>query len=97
LYYLSLLLESSTCDIISISIYPIHELKIFCIYEQVIYWTDEPHCFDSHDIIEEELEDTKGVIGIRISKKNRQNIGQKKKDKMTNSDLQNIHIKLQIK
>jgi hypothetical protein len=41
----------------------------------------------------EELEDTKGVIRIRISK-NRQNNSQKKKYKRTNNDLQNIHIKL---
>jgi len=40
-----------------------------------------------------EFEDTKGVIRIRISKKNRQH---KKKYKMTNNDLQNIHIKLKI-
>jgi ribosomal protein S21 len=39
----------------------------------------------------EEFEDTKG-----ISKKNRQHNGQKKKDKRTNNDLQNIHIKLKI-
>jgi len=31
----------------------------------------------------------KGVIGIRISKKNRQHNGQKKKDKRTNNDLLN--------
>jgi len=43
-----------------------------------------------------EFEDTKGVIRIRISKKNRQHNGQKKKYKMTNNDLQNIHIKLKI-
>ena len=45
---------------------------------------------------EEELEDTKGVIRIRISKKNRQHNGQKKRYKRTNNDLQNIHIKLKI-
>jgi uncharacterized protein (DUF2141 family) len=39
----------------------------------------------------EEFEDTKGVIRIRISKKNRQHNGQKKKHKRTNNDLQNIH------
>jgi adenylate cyclase class IV len=44
--------------------------------------------------IESEFEDTKGVIRIRISKKNRQHNGQKKKYKRTNNDLQNIHIKL---
>ena len=36
-------------------------------------------------------------IRIRISKKNRQHSGQKKKDKRTNNDLQNIHIKLNQK
>jgi hypothetical protein len=38
---------------------------------------------------------TKGAIRIRISKTNRQHNG-KKKDKMTNNDLQSIHIKLKI-
>jgi hypothetical protein len=46
--------------------------------------------------LEEEFEDTKGIIRIRISKKNRQHDGQKKKYKRTNNDLQNIHIKLKI-
>ena len=46
--------------------------------------------------IEEEFEDTKGVIKICISKQNRQHNGQKKKYKTTNNDLQNIHIKLKI-
>ena len=45
---------------------------------------------------QEEFEDTKGVIRIRVSKKNRQHNGQKKKCKRTNNDLQNIHIKLKI-
>jgi hypothetical protein len=45
---------------------------------------------------QEEFEDTKGLIRIRISKKIRQYNGQKKKDKRTNNDLQNIHIKLKI-
>ena len=43
-----------------------------------------------------EFEDTKEVIRIRISKKNRQHKGQKKKYKTINYDLQNIHIKLKI-
>ena len=47
-------------------------------------------------LFEEEFEDTKGAIRIRISKKNRQHSGQKKKYKRTNNDLQNIHIKLKI-
>jgi hypothetical protein len=41
-------------------------------------------------IMWEKLEDTKGVIRSRILKKDRQHIGQKKKDKKTNNDLQNI-------
>ena len=36
------------------------------------------------------------VIKIRKSKMNRQHNGQKKKDKRTNTDLQNIHIKQKI-
>ena len=46
--------------------------------------------------IQEEFEDSKVVIRIRILKKNRQHNGQKKKYKGTNNDLQNIHIKLKI-
>ena len=46
--------------------------------------------------LEEDIEDTKGVIRIRISKKNRQHNGQRKKYKKTNNDLQNMHIKLKI-
>jgi hypothetical protein len=42
--------------------------------------------------MEEEFEDTKCVIRICKSKKDRQHNGQKK----TNSDLQSIHIKLKI-
>ena len=38
----------------------------------------------------EKFEDTKEVIRIRKSKKDRQHNGQKKKDKRTNNDLQNI-------
>jgi hypothetical protein len=43
--------------------------------------------------VEEDFDDTKGVIGIRKSKKDRQHRGQKKKDKRTNNDLQNITLK----
>ena len=45
---------------------------------------------------QEEFDDIKGAIIIRISKKNRQYIGQMKKYKRTNNDLQNIHIKQKI-
>jgi hypothetical protein len=41
-------------------------------------------------IPEEELEDTKGVIKSSRSKKDRQYYCQKKKDKRTKYDLQNI-------
>jgi hypothetical protein len=37
-----------------------------------------------------------GSERIRITKKNRQHNGQKKINKRTNNDLQNIHIKLKI-
>ena len=36
------------------------------------------------------VEDTKGKMKSRKSKKDRQNKGQKKKNKMTSNDLQNI-------
>ena len=39
---------------------------------------------------EEEFEDTKEVIRILISKKDKQHSGQKKSYKKTNNDLQNI-------
>jgi hypothetical protein len=43
---------------------------------------------------QEEFENTKGVIIIRKSKKNRHLNGQKKKYKKTNNQLQHIDIKL---
>jgi len=50
------------------------------------------------DIMRQKSLDTKGAIRIRISKKNRQHNGQKKKvqNKWTNNDLQIIHIKLKM-
>ena len=42
------------------------------------------------------LQIPKGGNQIRESRKNRQHNGQKKKDKRTNNNLQNIHIKLKI-
>jgi len=48
-------------------------------------------------LLKEEFEDTKGVIGIHRSKKDRQHNGQNKKDKRRNNDLQSTHIKLKIK
>ena len=46
--------------------------------------------------LEEEFEDTKGVIRIRKLQKDRQHNGQKKKDKGTNNDLQTLRRKLKI-
>ena len=41
----------------------------------------------------EQFEDTNGIIRIRKSKKDReQHNGQKKKNKRTNNDLQNVYI-----
>ena len=47
-------------------------------------------------LLQEEFEDIKGVVRIRISKNNRQHNDQMKTYKRTNNDLQNIHIKLKI-
>ena len=46
---------------------------------------------------EKEFEDTKGVIRIRKSNKDRRHSGQKKKGISTHNNLQNIHIKLKIR
>jgi hypothetical protein len=52
---------------------------------------------DDVDSKSEEFEDTKEVIRIRISKKDRKHNGQKKKYKRLNNDLQIIiHIQLKI-
>jgi hypothetical protein len=44
-------------------------------------------CLDQHIFYYEEFEDTKGAIRIRMSNKNRQYNGQKKKYKRTNNEL----------
>jgi hypothetical protein len=46
--------------------------------------------------MQEEFEDAKEVIKIRISKTNRQRNGQKKMYKGTNNDPQNIPLKPKI-
>ena len=46
--------------------------------------------------MQEEFEDTKELIRIMKSKKERQHNDQAEKDKRTYIDLQNIHIKLKI-
>ena len=62
-----------------------------------IYNSDTSYYIKWHLLLfSEEHEDTKGVIRIRISTNDRQHNGQKKKDKRTNNDLQNMHIKLKI-
>ena len=45
---------------------------------------------------QEKFKDINGAIRSRKLKKDRQHNCQKKKDKRTNIDLQNIHIKLKI-
>ena len=60
------------------------DLKRQCINKQLKY---------SEDLLHTQTI-TRGVY--HISKKNRQHNGQKKKYKMTNNDLQNLHIKLKI-
>ena len=50
----------------------------------------------SFKYLQEKFEDIKGAIRIRILKKNKQHNGQKKKDKSTNNDPQNMHINLKI-
>ena len=45
-------------------------------------------------VVQQEIEDTKGVIRIVIEGKIQK--GQQKKDQRTKNDLQNIHIKLKI-
>ena len=52
------------------------------------------HCCIVIAMYQKEFGDTKEVIRIRKSKKDRQHDGQKKKYERTNNDLQNIHIKL---
>ncbi len=47
-------------------------------------------------LLQQEFEDTKGVIRIHISKKDSQHNDQMKKDKRTNNDLQTLHIKVKI-
>jgi len=43
--------------------------------------------------LQEEFEDTKGVIKSRQSKKERRHNGQTKNDKRTNNDLQKTHLR----
>ena len=50
-----------------------------------------------HHSAEEKISDTKGVIRIYKSKKNRQHNGQMKKDKRTNNELQHISQKIKAR
>ena len=54
------------------------------------------HIHHKTDKLQDKFEDTKGVIRIHKSKKGRQHNDQKKKDKGTNNDLQNIRTKPKI-
>jgi hypothetical protein len=73
-------------------IYLKHELKVNKMKIKQIEIPQRQNRIDN----KEEFEDTKGTIRIRISNKNIQHNGQKKKYKRTNNDLQNIHVKLKI-
>ena len=64
--------------------------------EQTIQWTKQKVKKSKQLSIRRVCIYQREVIRIRISKKNRQHNGQKKKYKRTNNDLQNIHIKLKI-
>jgi hypothetical protein len=63
-----------------------------CITRSIVLYV----CYVDRYLSYGEFEDTKGVIRIRISKKNRHHNGKEKKYKRTNNDLHNIHIKLLI-
>ena len=80
------------CVVWSSSIYgfwlPIWYLQIL----QTLQWPKEKRTNNDLQHITQKTKDTKRVIRIHISKKNRQHNGQKKKYKRTNNDLQNIHI-----
>ena len=75
-----------------------HLFHYVCAYQVYIYIYSERKlqllnldCLSASGDLQEEFEETKGVIRIHISKKKRQHNGQKKKYKSTNNDLQNIH------
>ena len=54
------------------------------------------HIHHKTDKLQDKFEDTKRVIRIHKSKMGRQHNDQKKRDKGTNNDLQNIRTKLKI-
>ena len=59
-------------------------------------WTKGHTTIYNLESIDGRLKMPKGVIRIRKSKKDRQRNSQKKNDKSTNKDLQNIYIKLKL-
>jgi hypothetical protein len=63
------------------------------VFNRLAKWTETWYEASMEDRYK--FEDTKGVIRIRISKKNRQHNGQKKTYKRTNNDLQNTHTQNQ--
>jgi hypothetical protein len=74
---------------------PLHLWGIFLL---LIYFFQYPSvdAKSAEADLKEDFEDTKGAIRFRISKKNRQHNGPKKKYKRTNNDQENIDIKLKI-
>ena len=78
------------CVLVNNSVYPLISKDPHV--NNIIYVN--PHYFNKRG--KEEFGETKGVTRIRISKKNRQHKGQKKKYERTNNDQQNIYIQLKI-
>ena len=67
-----------------------HEF-IFHPYEQ------RSKCFTIHQkITKEEFEDIKGIRSEFVNRRTDNTMAKKKRDKRTNNNLQNIHIKLMI-
>ena len=91
MYELPLSDQNSSLNVVSVEVVCLFSSTWHLLYILTCIIIQQKH-FDQ----QEEFEDTKEVIRIRISKKNRQHNDQKKKYKRTNNDLQNIHIKLKI-
>jgi len=79
-------------------IYPVFKVDIKCMLIRLsmtfILYCSLTYILNNH-LLTRRVWRYQGVIRIRKSK-NRQDNGQRKKYKMTNNDLQNIHIKLKI-
>ena len=70
--------------------YDWHMCSLYTWLHHVKYHAWLLNCWSKIWSLQEEFEDTKGVIRIHKSKKDRQYTDQEKKSKWTNNDLQNI-------